>query len=231
MRPKAIPLAGLGATALLAVAALPGAPPGNAPQVDTRSDTVLASTTDPIRAVISRVTYADVKYTWRSGCPVGPSSLRKVTMNFRGYDGTTKRGMLIVRYTHASAVAAIFRDAYRHGFRIKRMDNPNLWYGDDKAMMAADNTSAFNCRRVTGDSSRVSPHSYGKSIDVNPRRNPYRAANGVWYPWNGHRWIDRSLRDPGMLFGWSAMTKNIINRGGVWGGYWRYRDYQHFELR
>jgi hypothetical protein len=44
------------------------------------------------------------------------------------------------------------------------------------------------------------------------------------------RWINRSLRDPGMLFRWSAMTKNIINRGGIWGGFWRYPDYQHFEL-
>ncbi|WP_353508803.1 M15 family metallopeptidase [Intrasporangium sp.] len=25
-------------------------------------------------------------------------------------------------------------------------------------------------------------------------------------------------------------TKNIINRGGIWGGSWRYPDYQHFEL-
>ena len=136
-----------------------------------------------------------------------------------------------MRASHASAVAAIFRDAYRNGFRINRMDNPNLWYGNDEKMMAADNTSAFNCRRVTGNSSRLSPHSYGKAIDVNPRRNPYKAANGVWYPPNGYRWINRSLRDPGMLFRWSAMTKNIINRGGTWGGFWRYPDYQHFELR
>jgi hypothetical protein len=190
----------------------------------------LISTSDPIRAVIKTVTSADVRYTWRAGCPVGPASLRKVEMDYRTYDGRTKRGVLIVRASHASAVAAIFRDAYRHGFRINRMDNPNLWYGNDEKMMAADNTSAFNCRRVTGNPSRLSPHSYGKAIDVNPRRNPYKAANGVWYPPNGYRWINRSLRDPGMLFRWSAMTKNIINRGGTWGGFWRYPDYQHFEL-
>ncbi|HEX5967331.1 MAG TPA: M15 family metallopeptidase [Intrasporangium sp.] len=218
----------LGATMLMAGALVPAGAATPA-ALDQRSQ--LISTSDPIRAVIKTVTSADVRYTWRAGCPVGPASLRKVEMDYRTYDGRTKRGVLIVRASHASAVAAIFRDAYRHGFRINRMDNPNLWYGNDEKMMAADNTSAFNCRRVTGNSSRLSPHSYGKAIDVNPRRNPYKAANGVWYPPNGYRWINRSLRDPGMLFRWSAMTKNIINRGGTWGGFWRYPDYQHFELR
>ena len=224
---KAVPLASLGATMLLAGAFMPA---GDATPAALERGSQLISMSDPIQAVIKTVTSADVRYTWRAGCPVGPASLRKVEMNYRRYDGTIKRGVLIVRASHASAVAAIFRDAYRNGFRINRMDNPNLWYGNDEQMMAADNTSAFNCRRVTGNSSRLSPHSYGKAIDVNPRRNPYKAANGVWYPPNGYRWINRSLRDPGMLFRWSAMTKNIINRGGIWGGFWRYPDYQHFEL-
>ena len=162
-------------------------PPGAPTPPAFAEATQLISTSDPIRAVIKTVTSADVRYTWRAGCPVGPASLRKVEMDYRRYDGSIKRGVLIVRASHASAVAAIFRDAYRNGFRINRMDNPNLWYGNDETMMAADNTSAFNCRRVTGNSSRLSPHSYGKAIDVNPRRNPYKAANGVWYPPNGYR--------------------------------------------
>jgi hypothetical protein len=192
--------------------------------------TATAATTDPIRATIRRATAADVRYTYRAGCPVPPSRLRVVEMNFRGYDGKVRRGLLIVRDDKAAQTAAIFRAAYLAGFSIRRMDNPNLWYGNDEAMMKADNTSAFNCRRVTGNSSRLSPHSYGTAIDVNTMRNPYRAANGRWYPPNGLRWVDRSLRDTGMIFRTWTITRQVISRGGVWGGNWYYKDYQHFEL-
>jgi hypothetical protein len=211
------------------VAGPTGAPSGSVPAA-TADTTPVATTTDPIRATVRAVTMADVRYTWRSGCPVPPSKLRVVQMNFRGYDGVVRRGMLIVRWDKAAQTAAIFRAAYVAGFRIRRMDNPNLWYGNDEAMMKADNTSAFNCRRVTGNSSRLSPHSYGTAIDVNTMRNPYRAANGVWYPSNGLRWVNRNLRDPGMIFSSWTITRQVISRGGVWGGNWYYKDYQHFEL-
>ena len=237
---------GIGLTAALATALTvtvaapatgpgPSAPPSRAtvvaaPAVPAVPVAAVAATTDPIRATARPVTSADVRYTWRSGCPVGPSRLRVVEMNFRAYDGSIRRGMLIVRWDKVGQTAAIFRAAYLAGFRIRRMENPNRWYGNDEEMMKADNTSAFNCRRVTGNSSRMSPHSYGTAIDVNTMHNPYKAANGVWYPPNGLRWINRELRDPGMIWGWSTITKQVISRGGIWGGYWTYRDYQHFEL-
>ena len=189
------------------------------------------TTTDAFRPVVTRVTAEDVRWTWHEGCPVGASQLRKVTMGFRGYDGAVRRGVLIVRADKVPAVIAVFRGAFDAGFRIHRMDNPNLWHGDDEAMMAADNTSAFNCRQVVGDTSRVSPHSYGYAFDVNPRRNPYLAADGVWYPPNGLRWVDRSLRDAGMVRSSSAITRAVLARGGIWGGAWGNPDYQHYELR
>ncbi|MFC7595157.1 M15 family metallopeptidase [Terrabacter sp. GCM10028922] len=222
-------------TALTVTVAAPTTGPGPtaAPSpvtVDAVPVATVAATTDPIRATARPVTAADVRYTWRSGCPVGPSRLRVVEMNFRGYDGIIRRGMLIVRWDKVGQTAAIFRAAYLAGFKIRRMDNPNRWYGNDEEMMKADNTSAFNCRRVTGNSTRMSPHSYGTAIDVNTMHNPYKAANGVWYPPNGLRWINRNLRDPGMIWSWSTITKQVISRGGIWGGYWTYKDYQHFEL-
>ena len=44
--------------------------------------------------------------------------------------------------------------------------------GSDLAAMRADNTSAFNCRTVTGNPYRLSQHSYGNAIDINTVRNP-----------------------------------------------------------
>ncbi len=182
-------------------------------------------------AVISKVNSADVQYTYRAGCPVGPSQLRKITMTFRAYDGSVRRGELIVAASHVQAYTETFRAAFNAGFRINRMDNPNVWHGDDEAMMAADNTSAFNCRAVTGNASRVSPHSYGTAFDVNTRRNPYLAVNDVWYPSNSAIWIDRSKRDAGMVSSSSTITRQVIERGGIWGGTWVGPDYQHYEFR
>ena len=51
--------------------------------------------------------------------------------------------------------------------------------GDDYASMAAGNTSAFNCRDVTGRPGVRSPHSWGRSLDVNTWENPYRSAQGI----------------------------------------------------
>jgi hypothetical protein len=182
-------------------------------------------------ARVRPVTASDVRYTYRAGCPVGPSDLRAVEMTYRGYDGVVRTGVLVVATSRASDVVATFRAAFDSGFRIRRMDNPDRWKGDDEAMMAADNTSAFNCRPVTGDPGKLSPHAYGIAIDVNPRRNPYLAANGVWYPDNGSPWIDRTRRDHGMLFTGSPLVTQVLARGGIWGGSWANPDYQHVELR
>jgi hypothetical protein len=48
--------------------------------------------------------------------------------------------------------------------------------------MAADNTSAFNCRPVTGTTDRGSNHSYGRAIDVSTIENPYVKGNTVLPP-------------------------------------------------
>jgi hypothetical protein len=45
-----------------------------------------------INAVITQTTSADVEKTYHAGCPVGPSKLRTVTMNFYGLDKKMHRG-------------------------------------------------------------------------------------------------------------------------------------------
>jgi hypothetical protein len=47
----------------------------------------------------------------------------------------------------------------------------DVYSGDDDRSMAANNTSAFNCRKVAG-TSKWSEHAYGRAIDVNPVQNP-----------------------------------------------------------
>ena len=47
----------------------------------------------------------------------------------------------------------------------------HTYEGRELASLNDNNTSAFDCRGVTGGSS-WSEHSYGTAIDINPRQNP-----------------------------------------------------------
>ena len=56
-------------------------------------------------------------------------------------------------------------------YPIQRMSLVDDYDGDDETSMSANNTSAFNYRRITG-SSRLSKHSQGLALDINPKINP-----------------------------------------------------------
>ena len=76
---------------------------------------------------------------------------------------------------HADAVLGAFRRLFEARFPIERMELVDAFGADDDASMAANNTSAFNCRTVSGTSS-WSEHAYGHAVDVNPRFNPWVTA-------------------------------------------------------
>ena len=85
-----------------------------------------------------------------------------------------------------------FSSALAHRYPIAKMNNPDVYDGNDPKQMAADNTSGFNCRKVVGNPYQMSPHSYGIAIDVNTVRNPYRDSKGKWWPANGKKYIKRT---------------------------------------
>jgi len=190
-----------------------------------------------INARIRATTAADVKYTYRSGCPVGASGLRTIEMNYWGFDGLIHRGVLIVKTSLAKEVLAAFTDSFKARWRLQRMTNPNEWKGDDPTQMAANNTSGFNCRTVVGNPYAMSPHSYGIAIDSNTVQNPYRDRNGKWWPSNGRDYIlgaglNRKVTHFAVMTTSSPFTKALESRGWFWGGRWNPgRDYQHFEKR
>lgn len=187
-------------------------------------------------ATVRSVTSADVRYSYRSGCPVGPSQLRVIEMNYYGFDSKMHRGMMIVRQDKVDDVKNIFWHAMDKRFPIKKMLNPDAYKGSDPAMMEADNTSGFNCRHVTGNPYRMSPHSYGYAFDVNTVENPYFDGS-KWWPANGKAYIqggsyNRSPLKRGSLASYSTLTDRAKKRGWFWGGAWSPgRDWQHFEER
>jgi hypothetical protein len=177
------------------------------------------------------VTASMVPYTYRSGCPVRPSSLRLIALNYWGFDRKVHRGELIVRDAAVGKMIAAWTSTFASRFPIRQMRRVDRFGGSDIKSMAADNTSAFNCRRVTGNPYALSPHSYGWAIDINTVENPYLAANGVWYPSNGLSYRNRSSVRPGMLYSTSTPTRALVAQGYFWGGRWRSPDYQHLQPR
>lgn len=191
--------------------------------------------TPAFRPVVKPVKRRHVKYSWVPGCPVGPAQLRRLRIGYVGFDGAHHRGTLVVAAGAVPAVRKAFRAAYRAGFPIRTIRPVDRYYGGSRAgmarsdarSMAADNTSAFNCRYATG-SSRLSRHAWGDAVDVNPRENPH-VLGGRTYPGNGAAYADRSPLRAGMLDGRSALTAAFRAKGWTWGGTYSAPDYQHFS--
>src|ERR1700733_13206643 len=111
--------------------------------------------------------------TWHAGCPVAPDNLRQLTLTYLDFDGNRRTGTLIVNKDLADETLHIFSRLLDHRFMIERMTPIENYGGDDDASMAANNTSAFNCRDATGKPGVFSNHSWGRAIDINPLTNPY----------------------------------------------------------
>ena len=123
----------------------------------------------------------------------------------------------------------VFRRLYGARFPIRRMVPVSAYRGSDNASMAADNTSAFNCRRAVGSrTGSWSAHAYGQAIDVNPVENPYVLGARVLPP-AGRPFVQRSRRHPGMAVAGGIVVKAFESVGWSWGGRWSTPDYQHFS--
>jgi hypothetical protein len=178
---------------------------------------------------ISRVSRADLPHSYRAGCPVGPSQLRRVTVSHWGFDGGVHSGSIIVRATEALDVLSVFRTLYRARFPIRRLKPIDAYKGRDAASMAADNTSGFNCRyAIAPGPKRWSSHAYGLAIDVNPVENPYLDRGRIRPP-AGRRYLDRSRLRPGMAVSGGVLVRAFAAIGWSWGGRWAAADYQHFS--
>ena len=169
-----------------------------------------------------------VGVSWRPGCPVPISDLRLITMNHWGFDGELHRGELVVHADVADDIVTVFGEMYAARFPILRMERIENYGGDDDASMAADNTSAFNCREITGGGA-MSRALVGQGGRHQSAREPVRQERGVLPP-AGEAFLDRGDVRPGMIVDGDVVTTAFASIGFVWGGDWtRLKDYQHFE--
>jgi len=166
--------------------------------------------------------------SWRSGCPVPLEDLRYVRVGHWGFDGRVHRGEVVIHADWATGITAVFADLFEARFPIEQMVLIDEFDGDDELSMAANNTSAFNCRFVAATTT-WSEHAYGRAIDINPVQNPYLRGSIVQPP-AGTEYLDRSLTEAAMLHDGDAVVSAFDGIGWSWGGGWaNSQDYQHFS--
>ena len=176
-------------------------------------------------AKVEPVRWADLRFTYRAGCPVGPAQLRTVEVSYWDFAGAPKVGRIVVARRVADDVVGVFRQLWAKHFPIRRLRPISAYRGDDDASMAADNTSAFNCRFV-GGTKRWSMHAYGEAIDVNTVENPYVRGSTVSPP-AGRAFLDRSRYRKGMAVSDGVLVRAFASVGWKWGA--SFGDYQHFS--
>jgi hypothetical protein len=167
--------------------------------------------------------------SWRPGCPVPIRDLRLIRLTYWGFDRKAHPGRIVVHRWYAEEIARVFRRAYEERFSIRSMRTIEAFGGSDRASMAADNTSGFNCRYRAGVCCRWSQHAYGRAIDLNPVENPYVWSGGVSPP-AGRAYLDRTKHRRGMVHKRDPVWWAFRTVGWEWGGQWRTeKDYQHFS--
>ena len=180
-------------------------------------------------AEITPETAVRMTASWRPGCPVPLADLRLVTVSVIDFDGAVQTGELVVHADSAEPIVRVFATLFAERYPIRQMRLVDEFGADDSASMAADNTSAFNCRLITGGTT-WSEHAYGRAIDINPVENPY-VVGGRVAPRDGRAFVDRP-DTPGVVHDGDVVVQAFAAIGWSWGGDWeppRPLDYQHFS--
>lgn len=153
-------------------------------------------------------------------------SLNLLTVEYYSFDKKIHRGQILVHNLIKEDVIEFFQKAKEIRYPIYSVIPISKFDWDDEKSMAANNSSGFNYRTVEG-SDRLSNHSFGLAIDINPFINPVIYANGRISP-------EGANYDPkaeGAFFQEHPLVQEMLKRKFRWGGNWKsLKDYHHFDL-
>ena len=155
-----------------------------------------------------------------------PEEIRKslaiVNVSFFSFEREVREGQLVVHTEIAEETQHIFKKLLEMQFPIQQVTPIVAYDWDDNASMAANNTSAFNYRFIFG-TNRLSNHSYGRAMDINPAQNPYTQRDGKIVPEGAHY----DPAKPGTIT--PEIASIFKSNDWNWGGDWIQKDWQHFE--
>lgn len=172
--------------------------------------------------------------SFREGCPVSREELRYLKISHFGFDGMPRTGEMVAAGRIADDLLEIFQKLFQARYPIERIRLIDDYGGSDAASMRDNNTSCFHFRTISG-SKKLSKHSLGLAVDVNPLYNPYVKTAGnrvVTEPPEARVYADRSAEFPHKITEEDLCCRLFCRYGFEWGGAWKaVRDYQHFEKK
>lgn len=154
------------------------------------------------------------------------SELELVDVEYYSFDNKLHKGQIVIHKKLFHDIKTIFGIIKEKEFPVAKVI-PIVKYGwSDVESMKDNNSSAFNYRLVAG-TKRISNHSYGQAIDINPYLNPH-IKNGIYSP----KGSGYSPKIPGTIYTSHFLVKEFKLLGWDWGGDWTsLKDYQHFEKK
>lgn len=157
-------------------------------------------------------------------------TLEIVAVEYYAFDGKLHRGQMVVHRAVADDVKRIFGEIKRRKFPVQsvipiKFDRPN----NGTSMDTLNNSYGFHYRPiVTAKTTKLSVHSTGRAIDINPFQNPAVLKNGTILP-RGAAYVPQVA---GTLTDQTWLTQLFEKLGWEWGGEWvSLKDYMHFEKR
>ena len=170
--------------------------------------------------------------SYKKECTISTQQLNYLNILHYDMNGDIRIGELVCDKSISSDLIEIFKALYTAKYPIEKMILIDSYNADDNESMKDNNSSAFNYRVISG-TKKLSKHSYGLAIDINPLYNPYvRKTNNsiIVEPLEGREYASREKIHPYMIKKHDVCYNEFIKRGFKWGGDWSSRkDYQHFE--
>jgi len=169
----------------------------------------------------------------KEGARIDTADLRYLRLLHYTLGGEIRKGELICNKGISKDLTEIFKALYDARYPIESLVLIDEFDADDERSMSANNSSCFCYRAVNNGSGKLSAHSRGLAVDINPRYNPcVRMRDGKQQvePANGSGFVDRSKAFPHKIDEKDLAYKLFTRHGFTWGGHWSsLKDYQHFE--
>ena len=151
--------------------------------------------------------------------------LSLVDVLYYSFDGRKHQGQIIVNRELEDDVYEIFDFIEKILFPIGKVVPIIAYQWSDYNSMADNNSSSFNFRVIEG-TTKLSMHSLGRAVDINPVQNPVIYPNGVIAP-QGAKYFPK---ERGTFTEDNAIVQEFLRRGWHWGGNFdQPKDYHHFE--
>lgn len=166
----------------------------------------------------------EMPHTWDPEIsPVPLTDLRYLTISHYGFDGKVYEGNVVMHKETVADLEYIFGKLFAAKFPIQSMKLVDEFDGSDDKSMKANNASGFYARYVA-NTTRLSNHAFGCSIDINPLLNPQKFINPETEeefcdPEEGRDFLVKRSKDvPGMITKDSLICMLFKECGWEWGG-------------